>query len=380
VLILVLSGTVALGACATGVQQRAGLTKSAPNVTMTTPELRVRTAVYAEQFAATVEAAADSIMTGTDDPAIQRRALMWKASAIPMLQQSMFLSDPLAAFIDGWTFTTQMDEFFRDGDGRDLFGSEQPVATRASGRLLRNADELARLATHAQGYANGVEFVTEWSRDHKIESLLFARTPTFDAWAEELGGGARGGLAGVADINESVTILSNRLSLYAASLPKQARWQAQLLVWEVLDDPQARLFLGNIDSIQRDVERIEDQFADIRDVLVDVDDILAGQRLAAFQQMNDEILALADALARQREAIMALVDSGRVAVFEDVSAQRVAAMTELDSIVQHAVDQALRGSDRVIDHLFIRTIQLMAGLIVLGIIGLAILRRRSRTV
>jgi tetrahydromethanopterin S-methyltransferase subunit F len=184
----------------------------------------------------------------------------------------------------------------------------------------------------------------------------------------------------VADINESVTILSNRLSLYAASLPKQARWQAQLLVWEVLDDPQARLFLGNIDSIQRDVERIEDQFADIRDVLVDVDDILAGQRLAAFQQMNDEILALADALARQREAIMALVDSGRVAVFEDVSAQRVAAMTELDSIVQHAVDQALRGSDRVIDHLFIRTIQLMAGLIVLGIIGLAILRRRSRTV
>lgn len=370
--------TPLLTACASGSQTRAGLAQSAPNVTMTTPELRIRMSLLAEGFSAIVEAAADSIMEQATEVDIKRRALMWKASAIPNFQQSVFISDPLAALIDGWAFILQMEEFFATGAGSDVFGDLQPMAVRASAVLVNHATTIARIATTDSGYVNGEQFVTEWTRDHPIQSLLFARQHTATAWAALLGGGARGGLAAAADINESITVISNRMSMYAAALPKQARWQAEIMLWEVLDDPQTQAFLGEVASIDSAVVSIGEQFGDIRNVFVDIDDILNRTVDRAFEEMDEQVAAMMDSALQENGAFAAMIDAQRQAIFDDVSAQRVAAMEELDSVVQHAVRVAVADSTEVIDHLFLRIVQLLAGLIVIVVIAGAIFMRRKR--
>lgn len=367
-----------LAACASGSQTRAGLSQSAPNVTMTTPELRIRASLFAENFASIVELTADSIMSQASDQAIQRRALMWKANAIPNFQQSVLISDPLAALIDGWTFALQMEDFFATGAGSDEFGEWQPLAVRASADLVGRAAAIARLATTDSGYVNGEQFVTEWAREHPVESLGFARQHTAAAWAAELGVGARGGLAAAADISESITVISNRLSMYAAALPKQARWQAELLLWEVLDDPDAQAFLAQVGSIDSSVVSIEEQFGDIRNVFVRIDDILAATVNDAFDELDAQVAEMMDNMLQEQGALTAMIEAQRQAIFDDVTLQRVAAMEELDSIVQHAVQVAVADSNQVIDHLFLRTIQLLAGLILIAVIGGAVFMRAKR--
>ena len=189
---------------------------------------------------------------------------------------------------------------------------------------------------------------------------------------------ARGGLDAAADISESITVISNRMSMYAATLPKQARWQAQLLLSDYLYDPQMQAFLAEIASIDSAVTSIESQFGDIRDVFVGFDGLLAATVDYAFEQMDLQVAAMMDGMLQDDGALAAIIDAQRQAIFDDVSRQRVAAMEELDSVVQHAVQVALADSNQVIDHLFLRTVQLLAGLILIGVIGAAVFMRVRR--
>ncbi len=367
-----------LAGCASGSQTRAGLAQSAPNVTMTTPELRIRSSLYAGNFAAIVESAADSIIVMTDDVPTRRKALIWKATAIPEFQKSVLISDPLAALIDGWTFSIQMEQYFTVGAGSDEFGRWQPIVRRASAELVRRAEEIARLATTDSGYVAGETFVTAWAAEHPFESLVFGREHTAVAWADRLGTGARGGLAAAADINEAIQVMSNRMSMYAATLPKQATWQAQLLMSYYFYDPQMQAFLGEISSIDSAVASIESQFGDIRDVFVDIDHILVATVDSAFAELDEQIAAMMDEMLQEDGALSAMIAEQRQAIFDDVTRQRVAAMAELDSVVQHAVQTALADSNQVIDHMFLRAVQLLAGLLVVAVIGLAVFTRMKR--
>lgn len=345
---------------------------------MTTPELRIRSGLYAESFAVFVEVAADSISRLTDDLDIQRNALLWKAGAIPNFQMAVLISDPLAALIDGWTFSLQMEQFFTTGRGSNVFGEWQPLAVRASSMLVRRAEEIAKLATTDSGFVNGQRFVTEWAEEHPIETLLFEREHTAVAWADRLGSGARGGLAAAADISESITVISNRLTLYMTSLPKQMRWQFQLLLSDYFYNPQMQAFIAEVGSIDSAVVSIESQFGDIRDVFVDIDDILAATVDHAFEEMDLQVAAMMDSMLQENGALAFMIEAQRQAIFDDVSAQRVAAMAELDSVVQHAVRVAVADSTEVIDHLFLRLVQVLAGLILVALVGGAVFMRAKR--
>jgi hypothetical protein len=108
--------------------------------------LRAALREYSITFAAQVDSAASAIERRATDAAVKRTALVWRLRAIPEMRQACFRPEPIAALFDAWIFALQMDQFFRNGAGADVFGSLQPEALEVSERLVEQLTSLSHQA------------------------------------------------------------------------------------------------------------------------------------------------------------------------------------------------------------------------------------------
>lgn len=84
--------------------------------------MRMFSREYSYNFYTEVESSADLIANDTDDVAIKSNTLMWKIYSEQSLQRAIFQASPIAAMIDTWVFTEQMNHYFTTGAGREVFG------------------------------------------------------------------------------------------------------------------------------------------------------------------------------------------------------------------------------------------------------------------
>ncbi len=106
--------------------------------------MRIMTREYAQQFFAQVEQAADVLQDNYEpnDKVNQSYILLWKINAEEGLQAAAYQVSPMAALIDTWVFTHQMDQFFSVGAGKDLFTTGE--AQQVSAHLAKEVDKLAQ--------------------------------------------------------------------------------------------------------------------------------------------------------------------------------------------------------------------------------------------
>lgn len=86
------------------------------------------------------------------------------------------------------------------------------------------------LLPDGHGVTWGEDFVVEFAREHPIHSLYFDRPSLVAPYIPQLSDQTREVLEVVNNLNESVTDLQRLSARYAEFLPKQARWQAELLL------------------------------------------------------------------------------------------------------------------------------------------------------
>ncbi len=106
--------------------------------------MRILTREYALQFFAQVEQAADVLQEQYDpnDKVNQSYVLLWKINAEEGLQAAAYQVSPMAALIDTWVFTLQMNQFYAMGAGRDIFATDE--AKQVSAHLANEVDHFAQ--------------------------------------------------------------------------------------------------------------------------------------------------------------------------------------------------------------------------------------------
>ena len=72
---------------------------------------------------------------------------------------------------------------------------------------------------------------------------------------------------------------------------------------------------------------------------------------------------------------MDILQSERKTVLQSINEQRVATLTELESAGNQIVDNVLKQSKPLIDYIFIRVLQVVAVLLLCGMVGAVILFR-----
>ena len=175
--------SVVLIKCSATIPADTKLMRESENVYISAYELRDRLNIFAVRFSNSVERAADKIISKSNDPKIKENALLWKMNAIPAANQAIFLSDPMAALIDISALCIQMNNFLTGGNGKELFGELQYIASDAT-ELLN--DDVLKIWSVARGRVefDSLEIATspikEWARENPIEDISFLRPSVSD--------------------------------------------------------------------------------------------------------------------------------------------------------------------------------------------------------
>ena len=357
--------------------------KHTPNVKSSASELSARNQSLLALYSAEIETTADKIISGSPSPAARRQALVWKAEAIPVMQTSLLNSDPIAAVLDTWAFVFQMTTFVERPEWKNTMGDFYPVVTET----LRNMNfQMERLVQSGSPKANVAalrERVRSWAEANPIQDSLASRQSAGPDVIKKVGQTDVGTLGSIKVLAESMGDLSARLDSYNLYAPKQARWQAELF----------------LDDLKRDTQ-VNSALSDIR-ALSDTAAKLDSQRLSVQEFVHQERLQVLDAVQRQRIATIAALHAERLGVTSDLHAERLAATTDLRGERQTVLD-ALRDqevaivsnmratSEKVIqtldtkgrdliDHLFLRCLELMLLMLCLCFLMAWILLRRFST-
>ncbi len=352
-------------------------------VDMTSVQLRGQLYDFTSRYATVVEGAADAIMEATDDPVVREWALTWKLEAIPQVHRAAFKPDPLFGLIDTAVLCGQMLEFFRDGAGSDLFGDYQEIAIEAAEWLKSDVWRLAESITLSGDPARARGEIAEFVAEHPIGDLYFLRDSVEPLLATMVKRRSHGAGAVIGGISEAVDDLSKRLTIYAAHLPKEARWQAEIAAIEMMQNPPVEDALLAVGSLAESHESFAGSVASALD-------LITAEREAAFGDLEDLTYRMIREVDRQREDTMAALRLEREALVRAIEAQtelalrqvqeeRIATMSQLQKMVEATVESSFDRSEDLAERLFYRALILVvilaATLLVLAILFLRLLRQ-----
>ncbi|WP_407558764.1 chemotaxis protein [Vibrio parahaemolyticus] len=312
--------------------------------------MRILTREYALQFFAQVEQAADVLQEQYDpnDKVNQSYVLLWKINAEEGLQAAAYQVSPMAALIDTWVFTHQMNQFYATGAGRDIFATDE--AKQVSAHLANEVDQLAQSLLKKEVYDKTTLFVTDFVKQYPFADLSMIRTPAYRAWLEANQISEEDAVTTLGTMPEALGDVSDRLSLVSEQTPKIMTWKAQLLalnssasiekVNAALNSLQvtADSMRDFIDNNPEYMRYLAEQMAVELQPLVDDIDQKTEARLS---QLGEERQALEEMVARERQEIALIITHEREKFAQDMDrvSQEVVnlAMTKLIELVKSTI-------------------------------------------
>ncbi|EGR0923401.1 chemotaxis protein [Vibrio parahaemolyticus] len=312
--------------------------------------MRILTREYALQFFAQVEQAADVLQEQYDpnDKVNQSYVLLWKINAEEGLQAAAYQVSPMAALIDTWVFTHQMNQFYATGAGRDIFATDE--AKQVSAHLANEVDQLAQSMLKKEVYDKTKLFVADFVKQYPFADLSMIRTPAYRAWLEANQISEEDAVTTLGTMPEALGDVSDRLSLVSEQTPKIMTWKAQLLalnssasiekVNAALNSLQvtADSMRDFIDNNPEYMRYLAEQMAVELQPLVDDIDQKTEARLS---QLGEERQALEEMVARERQEIALIITHEREKFAQDMDrvSQEVVnlAMTKLIELVKSTI-------------------------------------------
>jgi hypothetical protein len=348
---------------------------------LTPAELQIKIRSLADPFSGAIEEAVEELSATNDDPEFRLRLLMWQINVVNALQKATFQPRPLAALFDTWALVEQLRIYSETGPG-----SAFPLELR---QIVLNAvegmeAELLKIATEAggqEGAADAQRLIREWAAENPIDRFV-VRASTESELARWTARGNMGAMATVKSLGASLDDVMARLDLYSEYVPKQAAWHAELVAGRLVEPSRVDRAFENMgltadafDRIALSLENYPNVVADERRIILETIQeeraIILDQLLGKFAEIqifiNEERIDLVEHQLRlEREAIFEAIAGERAIIIDAAIKERADTMVELEEMVGDLVE---RSAIKVVDHFFVRAVQLLAILLV----GLALI-------
>ena len=338
-------------------------------VKMSQVELGIRINEFGKFFVSTVEESADEIIKYSDNEQIKMNALEWKINAIPQALQSLVILDPFAAGYDIYAFSAQMYEFFKEGNGKNLFGSQQHIAIKASKNILDEVESIAEDFRDKKYREETLRDLDKWVKENPIRNLQFNRKSTFDLMAKTLGAQDYDIGSTVGSMAEGIHDIKRQITFYTEFMPKHVKWQVEFAAHELLGDSALNKTFKNFDRIVESTERItlvaEQTPALIKDI-----------QLSTLTEVNKQLLIVLNTLSKERELILASLSSERRAAFEEINKERLETLDKLEQMTIGAINHSSLIADDLIDKIFIRLLILLVVIFVGAIITVKVWKKK----
>jgi hypothetical protein len=295
-LAVVLAGSVPAGCSLKPVGQTDQQHPTTDVSQLTREDLRDSLAFFEDFYESNIKQAAADINDLSSDNRARKHTLLWQLSMIPACNAAMRQSDSITALIHIWAVSHRMTEYFKKGDGRDLFGEHTFAAVIASEQIERNVERVAERFLRDQ-FEQAREGVWKYSEENPITGLFAGATirasPTTGEAETILQSIQRipmapwrwlGGVDNTAEAIKGFTVTAERFTETLNDLPEMVSWQTQLMMLELEEHDIFQRFVASADQLSQSSARISD-----------VAEGLPGQ-------LREEVSAvLDDAEARQAE-------------------------------------------------------------------------------
>jgi hypothetical protein len=377
--------------CASGTTRKTSSVQSAKTVEASVAELSSRNQSLLGHYSAEVEAAADKIIFESPSAATRRQALVWKADAIPVLQNSLLRTDPVAAVLDTWVFIFQMTAYMEQPVVKQGLGEFYSVVAETLKSMDAEMEQLVRAAAPSADVADLRRRLGAWAEAHPIQAGVAGRQSVDPELIRQAGQADLGAIASIRALAEGLGDLTARLDAYNIYASKQARWQAELLLSDLTRDPQIGAAMSNFADLSNtlkkassSMDRMPELLGQAREaVLADV----VSQRLAVQSFLREERLQTLDVLQQERIATVAALRGERLAATADLRRERqivldalhndqVAVMNEVRAISEQALKDFDGKARGLIDHFFLRAFELVLLTLLLCSLAAWLLLRR----
>jgi hypothetical protein len=392
---------LAVALCAVGCQSvfptpdKGLLEQLTPQAQLSSHQLRVLVNDFALRFNSRVEEGADRILAQTSDRTIRRNAILWKKNATSTAFRAASRTDSLAAYLDLWILNRQMAALFTSPEGNRLFGPYQAIAIETCRDLEPDLKSIyAAIGSDLPGLSTvnaaadsdlpvGEAFVTQFAADYPIRNLYLERKSLSARYVQAVGGPTRELYQVVGQLQENLTELQKLSIVYAEHVPKQSRWEAELLLLDATD-------IETIAQPLAQFSAMADSVARVTPIVTSVPQLIHQERHQLQQFVAQERLATMEQIDRMRDATMGDIERERVAVLDAVREERIAAGQQLDmgltralyaadEISRQRTDEIAGHGEALIDHAFGRVQEMLWLLIpIVAAIGLLAWWRRPR--
>lgn len=386
VMLLVLSS-----GCASRSTRKTSTIRRVKNIDVSAAELSSRNQSLLAIYSSQIEVAADQIIVASTSPYARRVALLWKSEAIPVLQTSLLNTDPVAAVVDTWTFVFQMSAYMERPAVKDALGPFSQIPPEALRKMESEMEQLVRNAAPSADIEDIRSRLRTWANAHPIQAGLSGRkSADFDlirsTYQDDLGA-----LSSLKALQEGLGDLAARLDSYNSYLPKQARWQAELLINDFSRDPALGTAASNFGMLAKamqqsasNLDRIPQMAGNARQLAIaDVDQqrlaaqsFLSGERERIAEEMTQQRIDAVSDLRAERLAATADLRAERQIVLDAVHTEKVGAMSDLQVLSQQTLNDLDQRSRRLADHFFWRGLELVLVILSLSFIGAWILLQR----
>ena len=365
ILLFILINIVGCGS----VSRESVLMQNIEDAKMNSMELGIRINEAGSRYSLEIENSADKIMAATKDAGIKKNALLWKLYGIPALLKSVSIQDPLASGTDIYVLIAQMRQFFENGNGKDLFGKHQQIAVDAVKRMEK---EFFNIASEFRDSAVTTKSnIDEWVKNHHIEDIRFNRISTVTAAAKELSQKKSGLTSSVGDMVTSINNLQDKLTLYADFIPKQARWQAEYMMYELIPDSLNKDVFGKINSLTGSIESIDG-------FIENSPGLISSVRQKIMQDINIQRIATLELLQEERKTILEAVTSERIKTLNEINRQRVETLNGMNKLAGNTVTSSGIMLIDVADKILIRLVILLFITFILGLVFMRFAKSRMK--
>ncbi len=374
-------------------KSRTPVTSNAKKLRMSPQELRIRVRALIRPTLGIVEEAADRSLRETTDPTVRRGTVVWKIETTTTLLSAMLRNDPVLALADAWGYAFQVESLLARPEVAAKYGKHAPDSSAAMA-LIRT--KFRDFAGSLQADLTGEHFeatIRQWAERNPIEGALHRRPSIDSAVADILAtAGGGGAFAALGNLDETMSDVMTRMDLYTMYLPRLARWEAELAVDDLAQGVDPKRLLADVERFTRAADRI----AAVAETVA-LPELVARERAAALAAMREERLAATRDLQGERRAVVEAIRQERIATLQEVEAiaQRLLERSSgpLRGAVRHDVEEVVRAVEGmrkrliddagvtlndVVDHAFLRAVQLLLIAAGLGAVGVVLYARFLR--
>jgi hypothetical protein len=308
-----------------------------------------------------LEATADDIAARSNSPSVREAMIRFKSNAVLAMQGALLQPDPVAALIDAWALLVQMEQALPKW-GAVTQPEQADIVQRSLGMLETEVEALWRELSGSEDVSQLHQLVHEWATKHPLTEPLVTRestVPLLAAFTDRSGVGLLGTTAALATGAQDLVA---RMDVYAGSLPRQARWQAELAVQEMVEGTPV------LTSAMDELGRAVDVLMRMGAVAGNAPAVVAREREALEDFISSERLAVMDGIRGERVAMLDGIRGERMAMMDQLHVERVETLAQTDTMGRRWVDHAFDRAEALVEHIFLW----LLGLVLLFVLGMLV--------